>query len=231
MNYPYRIIYEDNHLLVVNKPAGLLVQGDKTGDPTILDLYRKYIKEKYSKPGNVYLEAAHRLDRPVSGVVMLAKTSKAISRLTRLFRDHETDKRYFAISDRFPQPDRGTWKHFLIKDPLKNKVTAFIKPRENGKEAITHYQVISRKGKHSLIALQPLTGRSHQLRSQMAAGGCPVLGDLKYNGTASGDQTSIYLHAFSLKIQHPVKKEPVEFRAPLPDSSQWRSFTEEISSM
>jgi 23S rRNA pseudouridine1911/1915/1917 synthase len=220
------VVYEDNHLLVVNKPAGMLAQGDRTGDPTLLDVCKDYIAKKYQKPGKVFLGLVHRLDRPVGGVVVLARTSKALRRLNTLFKNREVQKMYRAITDKKPDRDAGTLIHWIAKDGHKNKVHVYRKPKEGALECELHYTLrIHRNGLY-LIEVLPVTGRPHQIRAQLAAIGCPILGDVKYGSAAPISDGNIALYACSLTLMHPVKKEKLLFEAPLPDTDYWSVFRE-----
>lgn len=216
------IIYEDNHLLALNKPAGWLVQGDSTGDPTLTDWGKQYLKEKYAKPGAVFLHPVHRIDRPVSGLVLFARTDKALGRLTTLFRERKVTKTYLALVLQAPKVSAGELRHFLIKDEQRNIVSARSRPGEGAKEAILQYVYIGMAGAYHLLRILPLTGRPHQIRVQLSAIGCPILGDLKYGAPAPLPDASIGLHSLSLALEHPVKKEPIEMEAPAPDTEWWR---------
>lgn len=221
---PYTVLFEDNHLLVVNKSPGILVQGDATGDVPLVELCKAYIKEKYQKPGEVFLGVVHRLDRPVSGVVVLARTSKALERMNELFREKETTKTYWAIvKNRPPQPE-GVLVHWLIKDEKKNKTTAFKKETLGGSRSELSYKAIGTAEGHILLQVNPVTGRSHQIRVQLASMGCTIKGDVKYGDDHPNEDGSIYLHARKLSFIHPVKKEPVIFEAPVPAMGMWRYF-------
>lgn len=216
------IIYEDNHLLALNKPAGWLVQGDSTGDPTLTDWGKQYLKEKYAKPGAVFLHPVHRIDRPVSGLVLFARTDKALGRLTTLFRERKVTKTYLALVLQAPKVPAGVLRHFLIKDEQRNIVSARSQPGEGAKEAILQYACIGTAGAYHLLRILPLTGRPHQIRVQLSAIGCPILGDLKYGAPEPLPDASIGLHSLSLALEHPVKKEPLEMEAPAPDTEWWR---------
>ncbi len=219
-----REVYEDNHLLAINKPAGWLVQGDKTGDPALIDLAKEHLKEKYQKPGNVYLGLCHRLDRPVSGVLLLAKTSKVLPRLNKLFLQHRIQKKYLAITDRAPKLRLGIVQHFLLKDRSVNKVTIVKEDKKGAKEATTAYRILDETQGLYLWELAPTTGRSHQLRVALQSLGCPIIGDLKYGG-AHLDKKSIALHCQSLSFVHPVKRKDLQISASVPSKHHWDLFS------
>lgn len=219
------ILYEDNHLLVINKSAGVLVQGDATGDKPLVELCKEYIKEKYQKPGEVFLGVVHRLDRPVSGVVVFARTSKALERMNELFRNKETKKTYWALVGNKPNQPEGTLIHWLVKDEKKNKTTAFKKEHPQGQRSELSYRhLISKSGMH-LLEVQPVTGRPHQIRVQLASMGCPIVGDVKYGFEVGNADNSICLLARQLQFIHPVKKEPLTIQADLPKNQFWKLFT------
>lgn len=222
---PFTVVYEDNHLLVVNKSAGILVQGDATGDVPLVELCKQYIKTKYNKPGEVFLGVVHRIDRPVSGVVVLARTSKSLERMNALFRERDTTKTYWAIVKNKPQQNEGTLVHWLMKDEKKNKTTAFKKETNGALRSELSYKIIGSSEDHWLLEVNPITGRPHQIRVQLASMGCAIKGDLKYGDTQANDDGSICLHARRLSFIHPVKKEKVLFEAPLPPSGFWRYFS------
>lgn len=221
----FTVLFEDNHLLVVNKTAGVLVQGDSTGDVPLVELCKKYIKEKYHKPGDVFLGVVHRLDRPVSGVVVLARTSKALERMNTLFREKETLKTYFAVVRKKPLQPEGTLIHWLQKDEKKNKTTVFKNETKGALRSELSYRLLGTAQGHWLLEVTPLTGRPHQIRSQLASMGCVIAGDLKYGDNEPNPDGSIYLHARRLTFVHPVKKEKVTFEAELPDMGMWKYFT------
>lgn len=219
--YKMTIIYEDNHLLVINKPAGWLVQGDRTGDPTLADWGKNYLKEKYAKPGAVFCTPAHRIDRPVSGAVLFARTDKALTRLTALFREQKVAKTYFALVLQAPPKPAGELRHYLLKDEQKNIVRTFDQPYRDAKESITRYEVMDAQGEYYLLKITPLTGRAHQIRAQLAAMGCPIIGDLKYGAERPLPDASIGLHCRSMGFVHPVRQEPMLVEAPLPETTWW----------
>ena len=220
MDIEVLVLYEDNHLLAVNKPAGLLVQGDQTGDACLIDHAKQYLKVKYKKPGNVFVGLVHRLDRPVSGVVLLAKTSKALTRMNQLFSQHRLEKRYWALTAQRPVKESGHLVHWLKKDPAKNRTAVYKKEKSGTKKSELEYNLVMSKGKKNLLEVNPKTGRPHQIRAQLSAIGCPILGDVKY-GSKVPASNSIALHAKSLKFIHPVKKEPLNIEAPLPENELW----------
>ena len=217
------ILYEDNHLLALNKPAGWLVQGDSTGDPTLTDWGKAYLKEKYAKPGAVFLHPVHRIDRPVSGLVLFARTDKALGRLTTLFRERKVIKSYLALVLNAPMVPSGELRHFLRKDEKRNVVTALSYPADDAKEALLQYEYLGMAGACHLLRIYPLTGRPHQIRVQLATMGCPILGDLKYGAPEPLPDASIGLHSFSLALEHPVKKESLEINAPMPHVAWWNA--------
>lgn len=212
----HQIVYEDNHLMVINKKAGQLVQGDKTGDEPLLDSIKNFIKIRDSKPGNVYLGLVHRIDRPTSGLVMYAKTSKALSRLTQMVKNREIKKTYWAIVPKEMIPQTQKLTHFLRKNEKNNKSVVFPKETEGAKEAILTYQIIRTLENYQLLEVDLETGRHHQVRAQLSKIGVPVKGDLKYGAPRSNPDGSISLHARTLGFIHPVTKEPVEITAPVP---------------
>jgi len=218
------VLYEDNHLLVINKPAGSLVQGDKTGDITLADECKTYIKEKYKKPGDVFLGVVHRLDRPVSGAVIFARTSKALERMNKLFHDREVNKTYWAITKHKPPSTEGELVHYLKKNNEQNKVTAVNKAGKGGQKAILNYKLTGRIGEFYLLEVKPETGRPHQIRVQLAKVGCPIFGDLKYGGEKSENRSAIYLHSREVTFAHPVKKENVIITAAVPKDQIWGLF-------
>lgn len=224
MKVPFQVIYEDNHLLVVNKSSGILVQGDITGDIPLVDLCKDYIGKKYRKPGAVFLGVVHRIDRPVSGIVVLARTSKSLERMNALFRGRETKKTYWAITENEPPSESGNLIHWLAKDEKRNKTTAYPRETQGALRSELHYQVIATRGNQWLLSVNPVTGRPHQIRAQLAFLGCPILGDVKYGCSRTLEDGSIGLHARKLEFIHPVRKEEMALEAPLPDTACWKIF-------
>jgi 23S rRNA pseudouridine1911/1915/1917 synthase len=222
--YPFTVEFEDNHLIIVNKPAGLLVQGDNTGDKTLTEFVKEYIKEKYDKPGEVYLGCVHRIDRPVSGLVIFARTSKALERMNEQFRDKKIFKTYWAITKRRPRPESGKLVHWLEKNTERNITKAYETENSKGLRSELDYKYLGTLNEHQLIQVNPKTGRPHQIRVQLAAIGCPIRGDLKYGFSRPNEDKSICLHARKLHFNHPVKKEPITVIASLPDYEFWNQF-------
>lgn len=218
------ILYEDNHLLIVSKPSGLLVQGDKTGDDTLSERAKQYIKEKYNKPGAVFLGVIHRIDRPVSGIVALARTSKALERMNALFKDRAIEKTYWAIVSHKPPKTADELVHWLKKNKKINKTTALNKPGGDGKKSVLNYRLIGRISEYYLLEVKPTTGRPHQIRVQLAKMGCPIIGDVKYGADKPNKDGSIHLHARNLKFIHPVKKEAINITAQVPKDEIWSLF-------
>ena len=218
------IIYEDNHILVVNKAAGLLVQGDQTGDESLVDIAKRYIKDKYQKPGNVFLGLVHRLDRPTTGVIVLARTSKALTRLNQQFKDRLTKKVYRAVVSGSPEP-KARLEHFLRKNSSQNKSFHYPKNTLNTKHAILRYRYVEQLRSYHVLEIELETGRHHQIRVQLAAVGLHIKGDLKYGAKRPNQNGSIHLHAQSLALAHPTTKEEMKFIAPYPDDVIWNSLT------
>lgn len=219
-----QILYEDNHIIIVHKSSGEIVQGDKTGDTPLSDIVKAYIKEKYAKPGNVFVGVVHRLDRPVAGIVVFAKTSKALSRLNTMFSKGEVHKTYWAITANMPKEEQGTLVNWLVRNEKQNKSYAYDKEVPNSKKAILNYQLISKSERYALLEVALLTGRHHQIRCQLAHMGCVIKGDLKYGAPRSNPDASISLLARRIEFIHPVSKEPIVVEAPLPDDNLWRAI-------
>ena len=218
------VLYEDNHIIIVNKAAGELVQSDAEGNPGLEDEVKKYLKEKYGKPGEAFLGVVHRIDRPVSGVVMFAKTSKALNRLNTMIRDRQVRKIYWAIVKNPISPESGTLHDFIYRDGAKNKSYCASKGRKDAKEAILHYNTISSSKNYHLLEIELETGRHHQIRCQLSHAGSPIRGDLKYGYDRSNPDGSISLHARSLQFIHPVSKQEIAVTAPVPDDNLWKAI-------
>lgn len=219
------VIYEDNHLIIVSKQAGEIVQGDKTGDTPLSELVKQYLKEKYAKPGNVFVGVTHRLDRPVSGLVVFAKTSKALARLNEMFRKGEVQKTYWAITKE-PRNPQGELVDYLVRNEKQNKSYAHPTEVKDSKKAVLDYRVIARSPHYSLLEVNLHTGRHHQIRCQLAAMGCPIKGDLKYGAPRSNPDGSICLHARRIAFVHPVSHQPVDVTAPVPHTTLWHALEE-----
>ena len=220
------VLHEDNHLIIVNKQAGEIVQGDKTGDTPLSEIVKAWIKEKYQKPGNVYLGVVHRLDRPVSGVVLFAKTSKALPRLNAMFAGHnKVQKTYWAIVQNRPQSAEGTLTHWLTRHEKTNTARAYDKEVPNSKKAVLDYKLIASSERYHLLEIHLHTGRHHQIRCQLAKMGCPIKGDLKYGSPRSNPDGSISLHARKLTFEHPVSHEQISITAPVPKDRLWQEIT------
>ncbi|MDR2684827.1 MAG: RluA family pseudouridine synthase [Prevotellaceae bacterium] len=218
------ILYEDNHIIAVNKTCSEIVQGDKTGDEPLSETLKKYLKEKYCKQGNVFCGVAHRLDRPVSGVVLFAKTGKALSRLNGMLQRHEIKKTYLAIVKNPPQEPEKELVHYLVRNEKMNKSVAYDTEQKNSKKAILHYRTISKSDNYTLLEIDLKTGRHHQIRSQLAKTGSPIKGDLKYGFSRSNANGGISLHAYTVEFTHPVSKENIKIVAPVPEENLWKSL-------
>ncbi|MBX7202840.1 MAG: RluA family pseudouridine synthase [Bacteroidia bacterium] len=216
------VLYEDNHLVLVNKTAGEIVQGDKTGDTALSELVAEYIRKKYQKPGDAFIGVIHRLDRPVSGLVAFARTSKALSRMNALFRDRKVEKVYWALVEGKPDASSGTLVHFLHKNEAKNKSFAGKVAGDGLLRCELDFKVLVSTDNYSLLEIRPGSGRHHQIRVQLSSSGWPIRGDVKYGAKRGNDDRSICLHARSLTFQHPVKQEPLCVTAPLPSNAAWK---------
>ena len=219
-----QVVYEDNHIIIVNKSSSEIVQGDKTGDTPLSEIVKAYLKEKYQKPGNVFLGVVHRLDRPVSGLVVFAKTGKALTRLNEMFRVGEVHKTYWAIVKNQPPKTEDELVGWLVRNEKQNKSYAYDRERPGAKKAILDYRVIAHSQNYHLLEVQLKTGRHHQIRCQLAAIGCPVKGDLKYGAPRSNPDGGISLHARSVEFVHPVRKTPVSVVAELPVGDIWKKL-------
>ncbi len=222
------VIYEDNHIIVVNKTASDIVQGDKTGDETMPDKIKEFLKEKYDKPGNVFCGVVHRLDRPTSGAVVFAKTSKALSRLNEQFKDRATKKTYWAVVEKEPQEKTGILVHYLKKNEKQNKSYPSITETPGSKKASLEYRLIVKSDKYFLLEIELHTGRHHQIRVQLSTIGCIIKGDVKYGARRSNTDGSIHLHARYLELYHPTTKELIKITAPVPDEPLWQWFEKQM---
>ena len=220
------VIYEDNHIIVVNKESGEIVQGDKTGDAPLSDCVKDYIKQKYQKPGNVFLGVTHRLDRPVSGLVIFARTSKALSRLNEMFRKGDVHKTYWAIVKNCPTESEGRLVHWIVRNEKQNKSYAYAHEVKDSKKAVLDYRVLASGDNYHILEINLLTGRHHQIRCQLAAIGCPIRGDLKYGAQRSNPDGSISLLSRHVELIHPVSKERLSFDAPLPQEKIWQKIAQ-----
>ncbi len=222
-----QVIYEDNHLIIVNKESGEIVQGDKSGDEPLSELVKAYIKKKYNKPGNVFLGVTHRLDRPVSGLVVFARTSKALARLNEMFRVGTIHKTYWAITQKCPEQVEGTLTHWITRNTQQNKSYAHNREVPHSKQAVLNYRLIGRTDKYNLLEIQLMTGRHHQIRCQLARVGCPIKGDLKYGAKRSNVDGSISLNAHRIEFVHPVTQQPIVVEAPVPNDNLWQAFSKQ----
>ncbi|RZJ72972.1 RluA family pseudouridine synthase [Flavobacterium sp.] len=218
-----QVLYEDNHIIVINKRVGDIVQGDKTGDKPLSDVVKDYIKDKYGKPGEVFLGVVHRLDRPTTGIVLFARTSKALERMNELFKNRDTQKTYWAVVKNRPAKEADTLEHFLKRNEKSNTSKAFPKEVPDSKKAVLDYKVIKELNNYFALEITLHTGRHHQIRSQLSFIGSPIKGDLKYGFDRSNPDGGIHLHARKLAFLHPVKKEPVEIVAPVPFDPIWNA--------
>ena len=223
------ILYEDNHIIIVNKKPGEIVQGDKTGDEPLVETLKRYIKERDAKPGNVFMGVVHRLDRPVSGVVVFAKTSKALSRMNALFASGDVHKTYWAVTRGKPDQPEAELKHYIKSVERNNKSYTYPTPVEGSKEARLVYRLIGSSERYNLLEVRLFTGRKHQIRVQLSSVGCPVKGDLKYGDMRSNQDGSISLHARNIRFEHPVSHQLIDVTAPVPDDVLWHALEESAS--
>ena len=221
-----RVLFEDNHLIIINKKSSEIVQGDKTGDIPLSELVKQYLKKKYNKPGNVFCGVVHRVDRPVSGCVIFARTDKALSRMNKLIQERKIKKIYWAIVKNKPQEESATLIHYLKKNEVQNKSYAVKQAVQGALKAEMNYKVIGKSDNFYLLEIELLTGRHHQIRAQLAEIGCPVKGDLKYGYSSSNQDAGIDLHARKVEFTHPVNNNIVSVIAPVPDNKLWKIFTE-----
>lgn len=224
------VLYEDNHLLIVNKPAGVLVQPDKKGDRALEEILKDYIKQKYNKPGEVFLGVCHRIDRPVSGVVVFARTSKALTRMNELFKGRDVHKTYWAVVENQPKETEGTLINWMKKDEQKNLSRAYDKEVPGSSRCELHYRLLGASDKYFLLEVNPVTGRHHQIRVQLSKIGCSIKGDIKYGAKRTNKDGSIHLHARKIEFIHPVKNEPLTITAPVPDKVIWKFFEKQLGS-
>lgn len=223
-----QVVYEDNHIIIVNKESGEIVQGDKTGDKPLSETVKEYIKEKYAKPGNVFLGVVHRLDRPVCGLVVFAKTSKALSRLNEMFRNGSVSKTYWAITKNCPKEPEGTLTGWMTRNEKQNKSYVYEREVPNSKKAVLQYRVIGSSENYTLNEIKLMTGRHHQIRCQLAGIGCPIKGDLKYGAKRSNPDGSISLMSHKVELVHPVSKENICVEAPLPEDNLWKEISKSV---
>ncbi|MBQ5997123.1 MAG: RluA family pseudouridine synthase [Bacteroidales bacterium] len=223
-----QLLYEDNHLIIVNKAVGEIVQYDPSGDMPLEEQVRAYIKEKYHKPGQVYLGVVHRIDRPVSGVVLFARTGKALTRLNRMMQDRQIEKIYWAVVKDLPPDAQGTLTHYILRDTRNNRSYCYDTPRGEAREAVMHYRLLASSDRYHLLEIRLETGRHHQIRCQLAHIGCPIKGDLKYGYPRSNPDGGISLHARCIALTHPVTGERLAVEADPPDDALWRFFTNAV---
>ena len=223
------VVYQDNHIIIVNKKAGELVQGDRTGDEPLVETLKKWIKEKYNKPGNVFCGVTHRIDRPTCGLVVFARTSKGLSRMNELFRRGDVDKTYWAIVAKRPPHDSGTLTHWLTSVEKNNKTYASVTPRDGAVKAVLNYRLIASSEHYHLLEVELITGRKHQIRCQLAAIGCPIKGDLKYGAPRSNPDGGICLQSHRIHFTHPVSGNDIDVTAPVPDDSLWQALAAQVT--
>jgi 23S rRNA pseudouridine1911/1915/1917 synthase len=226
---PLNILYEDNHLIVINKHAGDIVQSDKTGDKPLVDKVKDYIKEKYNKPGDVFLGIPHRIDRPTTGIVIFCRNSRSLERINQMFKDKAVKKTYWAIVKEKPPADELKLVHYLKRNEQQNKSYASVEEKPGSQHAVLHYKVIAQSDRYYLLEIDLQTGRHHQIRAQLSKIGSPIKGDLKYGFDRSNEDASISLHARKVEFIHPSRKEPIEIVAPVPDDKLWKHFEEKVT--
>ncbi|HEY3386466.1 MAG TPA: RluA family pseudouridine synthase [Saprospiraceae bacterium] len=225
------ILYEDNHLIAINKPNGILVHADDTGDTSLEQVLKEYLKEKYQKPGNVFLQSCHRLDRPVSGVLIFAKTSKGKDRMRQLFTERKVDKTYLALVSKCPDPYEADLENWMLKDRNKNTVEIVKGEKSGAVKARTKFRTLGKVGKYFLVRLHPITGKSHQLRVHMRFIGSPIVGDVKYGGPSIHDPNTLLLHSSRVEFIHPIQKVPIVLIAGLPNHPIWNAHRNEITAL
>lgn len=228
LNIEEQILFEDNHIIALNKLPSQIVQGDKTGDEPLSETVKTFLKKKYNKPGNVFTGVVHRIDRPVSGVLLLAKTSKALSRLTEAFRLNEIQKTYWAVVKSKPPKEEDVLIHYLLKNEKTNKSKAYIQEIKNAKRSELIYKIIAKSDNYFLLEIKPKTGRHHQIRCQLASVGCPIKGDIKYGYNRTNKDGSIHLHARKIEFNHPVTKSYTIIEAPVPNENLWLAMEKTI---
>lgn len=222
-----QVVYEDNHIIAINKRVGDIIQGDKTGDKPLSEIVKEYLKINYNKPGNVFLGVVHRIDRPTSGIVLFARTSKALTRLNRMFKSGEIDKTYLAVVKSKPEPEQDRLTHWLKKNPKYNRSKAYDSEIEGSKESILNYKLKSKIDRYYCLEIELETGRHHQIRCQLSHMGWPIKGDLKYGYPRSNPDAGIHLHAWRITFIHPVKKEKISIEADTPDEVVWNAFSKQ----
>ena len=228
MDRPLQILFEDNHLIIINKRPGDIVQGDKTGDEPLLDIVKKYVKEKYNKPGDVFIGMPHRIDRPTSGIVIFCRNSRSLERMSEMFREKTIHKTYWAVVKNRPPKEKHTLIHYLKKNQQMNKSFPYEKKVPDSFYAELEYKLIANSDKYFLIEVKLKTGRHHQIRVQLSSIGCPVKGDVKYGFDRANDDGSIHLHSRKVEFIHPSKKEPMTVIAPVPDDKLWTYFEKDV---
>lgn len=223
------ILFEDNHLIIINKKSSQIVQSDKSGDIALTDLLNDYLVHKYNKPGVAFVGVIHRIDRPVSGIVVFAKTSKALERMNVLVKTRDITKIYWAVVKDMPKEPEGKLIHYLLRNRNQNKVYAYLQPKPESQQAELNYKIIAHSDNYHLLEVELITGRHHQIRCQLAAMGCPIKGDIKYGYPRTNEDASIHLHARAIEFSHPVTKEVLKILAPLPSEKLWKIFEQQLN--